>query len=75
MKTILSNEAITIPENAHITQKGHSYLSLGGKRGTLWRDFSHISVELSVLGREETRLWWGTATFALSGHTLNMTEA
>ncbi|ELW69047.1 60S ribosomal protein L9 [Tupaia chinensis] len=78
---------VNIPENFDITLKGRDITLKGctimveSPRETLWRDFNHISVELSFLRKKRLQVdkWWGNrkelATVrTICSHVQNMIE-
>ncbi|ELW72138.1 60S ribosomal protein L9 [Tupaia chinensis] len=81
-KTILSNQIVDLPENVNVTLKGHT-VTVKGPRGTLWTDFNHINVDLSLLGKKKKMLqidkWWGNrkelaTAYTVCSHGQNMVK-
>lgn len=78
--TILSNQTADIPENVSIALIEQDTQYCEGAQSILWRDFSHINVELCLRGKKK-RLqidkWWGNrkelaVLGTTCGHVQNM---
>ncbi|XP_010945421.1 large ribosomal subunit protein uL6-like [Camelus bactrianus] len=81
-KSVIRTQTVDIPENVATTLKGHTVI-VKGPRGTLRRDFNHINVELSLLGKKKKRLQvdkrWGNSAncsqfFSICSHVQNTTK-
>ncbi|XP_033632191.1 60S ribosomal protein L9-like [Asterias rubens] len=61
MKTILASRFVEIPENIEVTIKAR-LVTVKGPRGTLVRNFKHLSVELMRISKKKIRVnkWFGT---------------
>nr|CAB3265733.1 60S ribosomal protein L9 [Phallusia mammillata] len=61
MKNIHSNEVVTLPDNVSVWVKGR-IVTVRGPRGRLVKNFGHLKVELTKVGKNSVRVdkWFGT---------------
>ncbi|CAH3039096.1 unnamed protein product [Porites lobata] len=55
MKTILASQTVSIPENVSIKLNGRE-VTVKGPRGTLVRNFRHLKLELTLVGKKKIRV-------------------
>ncbi|EDO41746.1 predicted protein [Nematostella vectensis] len=55
MKTILASETVTIPDNVEVKVKSR-VVTVTGPRGTLKRNFRHLRLELTKVGKDKVRV-------------------
>merc|ERR1712221_40813 len=55
MKTFLASNSVEIPEGVTVVLKGRS-ISVTGPRGTLHRNFNHLNLELTRVGKNKIRV-------------------
>eukprot|EP01088_Endostelium_zonatum_P001859 TRINITY_DN12234_c0_g1_i1.p1 TRINITY_DN12234_c0_g1~~TRINITY_DN12234_c0_g1_i1.p1 ORF type:complete len:192 (+),score=34.05 TRINITY_DN12234_c0_g1_i1:67-642(+) len=64
MKTILSEQTISIPKEVKSVTVSSRVVTVVGPRGTLTRSFKHVNAEIRVEGKRNRRLivtmWFGT---------------
>lgn len=60
MKTIVSNQEVTIPEGVKVTVK-NSLVTVVGPRGTLTRSFAHAKLQIEMVGKNKIMVqkWFG----------------
>ncbi|KAG9510086.1 60S ribosomal protein L9, partial [Fragariocoptes setiger] len=60
MKTIVSNQEVTIPESVKVSVK-NSVVTVVGPRGTLKRSFAHAKLQLEMVNKRKLRVqkWFG----------------
>lgn len=61
MKTIVSNQEVTIPEGVKVSTK-NSIVTVSGPRGILKRSFAHAKLQIEMVGKRKIRVqkWFGT---------------
>lgn len=61
MKTIVSNQEVTIPDGVKVSTK-NSIVIVKGPRGTLKRSFAHAKLQIEMIGKRKIRVqkWFGT---------------
>lgn len=60
MKTIVSSQEVTIPDNVKVTTKNSS-VTVTGPRGTLTRSFAHAKLQIEIVGKHKLKVqkWFG----------------
>lgn len=60
MKTIVSNQEVTIPDGVKVNVK-NSTVCVTGPRGTLTRSFAHAKLQIEMVGKRKVRVqkWFG----------------
>lgn len=60
MKTIVSNQEVTIPDGVEVKVK-NSLITVKGPRGSLTRSFAHAKLQIEMLGKRKIKVqkWFG----------------
>lgn len=60
MKTIVSNQEVSIPDGVKVSAK-NSIVTVTGPRGTLKRSFAHAKLQIEMIGKKKIRVqkWFG----------------
>lgn len=60
MKTLVSNQEVTIPEGVKVSVK-NSLITVTGPRGTLTRSFAHAKLQIEKIGKKKIKVqkWFG----------------
>lgn len=61
MRTIVSNQEVTIPDGIKVSTK-NSVVTVKGPRGTLSRSFAHAKLQIEMVGKRKIRVqkWFGS---------------
>lgn len=55
MKTIQCCQDVKVPDDISVTVKGR-YVTVKGKRGTLFRNFGHMQVDIRMVGKKTIKV-------------------
>lgn len=60
MKTIVSNQEVTIPDGVKVSVK-NSVVKVTGERGSLTRSFAHAKLQIEMIGKKKIKVqkWFG----------------